>query len=163
MTVRFQARSLLTLFLMGVFIYVVAEAWDMPLQARLFPFTIGAIALGLLTLQLLREVFVPEKSGPAEHSGADMDFTEEEATREGKQRAIELFAWIFGFVLGLWLLGFYTAIPLMIFLYLLRHRESPILVVLLPVCTWALTWGIFDRLLHLPFPPGVLIEWAGLR
>jgi hypothetical protein len=51
----------------------------------------------------------------------------------------------------------------MVFLYLQRHREKPVLVVALPLGTWAATWGVFDRLLHLPFPPGVLIEWLGLR
>ena len=135
----------------------------MPIQASLFPFTIGAIALALLTFQFIREVFLPEKGGPKEHSGADMDFTEEETTRAGKFRALELFAWIYGFAFGLWLLGFYVAIPLMIFLYLLRQREGWIITIALPFGIWAATWGVFDRLLHLPFPPGVLIEMAGIR
>jgi hypothetical protein len=162
MAIRLHHRTLLTLSLIGVFGYVVIEAWDMPAQARLFPLTIGAIALALLALQLFREVLLEGAKGK-EASGADMDFTEEEASAEGRRRTFETFGWIFGLALGLWLLGFYTAIPLMVFLYLLRHREKPVLVVALPLGTWAATWGVFDRLLHLPFPPGVLIEWLGLR
>lgn len=163
MSLRFEARTLLTVFLMVVFSYVVIEAWDMPLQAKLFPFTIGAIALTLLVYQFIKEVFVPPKQGATEHSGADMDFTEDESTTAGKKRALELFGWVYGFGIGLWLVGFYVAIPLMIFLYLLRHREGPVIVVALPLGMWLATWGIFDRLLHLPFPPGLLVEMVGIR
>ena len=62
----------------------------------------------------------------------------------------------------LWLIGYYLAIPLMVFLYLLRHRETRTILIALPFCAGTATWGIFGYFLHLPFPPGVLLEMAGL-
>lgn len=157
--VRFQTRSIFTLSLMAVFAYIIFEVWDRPSQVKLFPIVIGVIALTLLTVQLIRELIPSDKK--AEASVADLDFTEEEATAAGKRRALELFAWLFGFVLLLWLVGFFIAIPAMIFLFLLRHREGLAVTILMPLAAFLITWGGFDQLLHLPFPPGMIFEWLG--
>ena len=92
----------------------------------------------------------------------DMDFTEQEASREGKRRALELFGWMYGFALALWLIGYYIAIPLMVLAYMLRHRETLVMTIALPAGAGLATWVIFGHYLHLPFPPGILLEWAGL-
>jgi hypothetical protein len=159
---RLQYRTLLTLCLIGVFGFVVVSTWNLPIQARLFPWTVGIIGLGLLALQLFRELRPAQRVEVAEASGADMDFSADEASAVGRAKTIELFGWVYGFVLGLWLVGYYIAIPLMVLLFLLRHKESPILLLLLPIGVWIATWAIFDRLLHLPFPRGELFEWLGV-
>lgn len=161
MGLRFRPRTLLTLFLIAAFAYVVIASSDMPIQAKLYPWTIGLMALTLLTYQLVREI-LPSAQQESRETGGDFDFTEEEASSEGKRRAVELFGWLYGFAALLWLIGFYLAIPLMVFLYMLRHRETRTLTIALPLCTGTATWGIFGYFLHLPFPPGVLIELAGL-
>ena len=161
MGLRFQPRTLLTLSLIAVFAYVVIASWDMPIEARLYPWSIGLIALTLLAYQLVREI-LPSSEQILRETGADFDFTEEESSPEGKRRAVELFAWLYGFAALLWLIGFYLAIPLMVFLYMLRHRETRILTIALPLGTGTATWGVFGYFLHLPFPPGVLLEMAGL-
>lgn len=164
MGLRFQPRSLLTVTLIIFFIYIVAASWDMPEKAKLYPWVIGLVALALLVFQLIRELLPSQvKATPAtQETGADVDFTEEEASAAGKRRTLELFAWIYGFALSLWLLGFYIAIPVMVFSYLLRHREGWIITVTMPTVAGLATWGLFDNLLHLPFPPGVLFEYFGL-
>jgi len=164
MGMRFQPRSLLTLLLIGFFIFIVVESWDMPEKARMYPWVIGLIALALLAVQLVRELMPQREEAPREtrETGADVDFTEEEASAEGRRRTLELFGWIYGFTLLLWLIGFYLAIPAMVFLYLLRYREGIIITVAMPSVAGLATWGLFDQLLHLPFPPGVLFEWLGL-
>jgi len=161
MGLRFQLRSLLTLFFAAVFIYVVIEAADMPIQARLYPWVVGAIALALLVWQLAREV-MPGDGGGAGPTGVDMDFTEEESSRVGRRRALELFGWLYGFAALLWLIGFFAAIPLMVALYLIRSRESALITLALAGGAGLATWLIFGHFLHLPFPPGLLVEMAGL-
>ncbi len=133
----------------------------MPVQAKLYPWTIGIIALLLLAWQLAREI-MPPKEEESRETGADMDFTEEEASREGKLRTLELFGWIYGFGVALWLIGFFAAIPVMVFLYLLRQREGWIITLSFPTVAGLATWLLFNNLLHLPFPPGVVIELLGL-
>ena len=161
MSLRFQPRSFLTLCFIALFAYVVIEASDMPLQAKLYPWTIGIIALVLLAYQLVREILPPAKT-ETDQTGVDIDFTEEESSKVGKRRALELFGWMYGFALVLWLIGFYTAVPLMVLAYMLRHKETLVMTLSLPLGAGIATWYIFGHLLHLPFPPGLLLEWVGL-
>ncbi len=160
MSMRFQIRTVLTIFFILVFGYIFYESQEMPEQARLYPYTIASIALALLGYQLLRELFF----APAENSketGADVDFTEEEASSEGQKRTFELFLWVYGFGVALWLIGFFVAIPVMVFLYLVRHREGWIVTIAMPTVAGGATWALFNNLLHLPFPPGVVFEALG--
>ena len=161
MGLRFQTRSALTLAFIGLFAYVVVSSSDMPLEAKLYPWTIGITALVLLTYQLFREILPPSKS-ETDQTGVDIDFTDEEASKVGKRRALEVFGWMYGFAVLLWLIGFYIAIPLMVLADMLRHKETLVMTILLPSGTGFATWYIFGHLLHLPFPPGLLLEWAGL-
>lgn len=160
MSLRFQMRTVLTVFFIAVFSYVVFESNNMPEQARIYPWTISIIALLLLSWQLLREI-LPSKIPETRETGADVDFTEEEASPEGKKRTLELFIWVYGFGLALWLLGFFVAIPVMVFSYLVRHREGRIVTIAMPAVAGGATWGLFNNLLHLPFPPGVIFELLG--
>ena len=161
MNLRFQPRSLLTLCLIAMFAYIVMASSEMPLEAKLYPWTIGIIALVLLAYQLVREL-LPPSTTETDQTGVDIDFTEEESSQQGKRRALELFAWMYGFGLLLWLIGFYTAGPVMVLAYMIRHKETAIMTIALPLGAGLATWYIFGHLLHLPFPPGLLLEWAGL-
>ena len=160
MNIRYQPRPLLTLFFAATFIYVAMEAADMPFQAKIYPWVVGLIGLALLAWQLGREILFAPKVASRE-TGADIDFTEEEASREGRRRALEVFGWLYGFAAALWLIGFHAGIPVMVFLYLLRHGERMTILISLPAGAAAATWLLFGELLHLPFPPGLLIEWLG--
>lgn len=162
MKLRFQARTALTLFFIAMFSYVVLNSWDMPIQARMYPWAIGLLALALLAWQLVREILPDSEAEPqSRETGVDLDFTDAEASREGKLRALELFGWLYGFAALLWLIGFFIAVPLMVFAYMLRHRETLVLTISLPLGSGLGTWFIFGNFLHLPFPPGVVWEMLG--
>ncbi len=160
MSIRFRLSTIMTLLFICVFSYVVYETWNMELQARLFPWAIGIIALLLLVWQFFAEILVPKKADDNQ-TGMDIDFTEEEGTRAGIWRAVELFGWIYGFAALLWLIGFYVAIPATVFLYMVRQREDFWLTLILPTCAGLAVWGLFDNLIHVPFPPGALYQWLG--
>jgi hypothetical protein len=160
MGLRFQARTVLTLFFIAGFGYVVLNSWNMPIQARMYPWAIGLVALALLAWQLLREV-MPAAEEESRETGVDLDFTDVEASKEGRLRALELFGWLYGFAALLWLIGFFIAVPLMVFLYMLRHRETLVLTISLPLGSGLGTWFIFGDFLHLPFPPGIVWEMLG--
>jgi len=149
-------------FLILVFAYAVYEVWDMPIQARLFPWIIGFLGLGLVLWTFFRSLRTAV-SGAEEKtdSSADFGFTAEEASEKGRRSTWEIFGWIYAFILILWLVGFHIAIPLMVFLYLVRHHERWTVTVGLTVGSWVVLWSIFDRLLHLPFPPGAFFDWLG--
>ncbi len=163
MAIRIRPRTLFTLFLLGLFAFAVVEVRDMPFNARVYPWAIGFPAMGLLLYQLVKDVR-PWGSGGRSDEGvgtADIEFTGEENTPAARRKTVELFAWIYGFVFSLWLIGYFVSLPLMVFAYLKRHGESWLLSLTLSAGTWALLWGVFDQLLHLPFPEGRVFEWFG--
>jgi hypothetical protein len=50
----------------------------------------------------------------------------------------------------------------LVFAYLkLQGKEGWIFTTVFTAWVWAFFYGLFDLLLHLPFPPGVLLEWLG--
>jgi hypothetical protein len=126
MGLRFQPRSLLTVFLIAFFIFIVVQSSDMPEKAKMYPWVVGLIALALLAFQLVREILPARGDEPREtrETGADVDFTDEEASPEGRRRTLELFGWIYGFTLLLWLIGFYLSIPVMVFAYAASPRRA---------------------------------------
>jgi len=131
----------------GVF---AASAW--PWKAALFPLAIGIPMFCLAATELLWALLgVPEKSAEL----AELELT----TGGGAGRRILVAAgWIFGLLAAIVLLGFSISVPLFVFLYLkLQGKESWILSVVLAAVAWVFFYGLFDQLLHLPFPQGWLL------
>jgi hypothetical protein len=169
----FPRRSLATVALAVVFGYVIYEVAGQPMQAKLFPMVVGVIGLTLVLITLVRELregilaaradaASREATGEDNSAGAgDFSITEIEKTREGKLRALEQFGWLAGLLAGLWLLGFYIAVPLLVALYLLRSRERLMLVAPMTAGTAVIVW-LFNELLNLPFPAGQLLVWLNL-
>ena len=74
-----------------------------------------------------------------------------------------MFGWFFGFLFTVWFLGFFIGIPLIVFLYLkVQSGESWPLSIGLTLFALLFFWGLFVKLLTLPFPQGVLFAWLGL-
>ena len=79
------------------------------------------------------------------------------------RRTIDIGLWIIGYFVAIWLLGFSIGVPLCTFLQLKAgSREKWAVTIILTVFSWAFIYCIFDRVLHVPFPPGQLLLWLGL-
>ena len=145
-----------------VFVYL-AQEWR--LQARLYPFAIGIPMLILAIVQVVMDlngVKAKQSDDGAPPTPMDFQFTKDIDPVTARKRAITMFAWLFGFFALIWLLGFPIGIPLMMFAYLkLQGGESWVLSVTLTVVAWLFFYGLFVRLLHLPFPDGLLMTWLG--
>lgn len=141
-----------------VFVY---QAQEWRLQARLYPFAIGIPMLILAIIQVILDLKgVVAKSSDA--TPMDFQFTKDVDAATAKKRAIAMFAWLVGFFIGIYLLGFPIAIALMMFTYLkFQGGESWVLSISLTVVAWLFFHGLFVRLLHLPFPDGLLMTYFG--
>ena len=163
MTIRIRPRTLFTIFLLALFAFGVMYVRDLPFKARVYPWAVGFPVIALLLVQLVKDLRpgAPDNQSDEDTGAADIEFTAEEATPAARRKTMEMFAWIYGFVLVLWLMGYFLSLPLMVFAFLRRHRESWSISLILPTVAWALLWGVFNQVLHLPFPPGRLFEWFG--
>ena len=79
------------------------------------------------------------------------------------RRTLVAIGWMLGFLVGIVLLGFPIAIPLVVFLYAkVQGREPWGHSLGLALGVWGLFYAVFDRLLHLPFPAGWVQTWLGI-
>jgi hypothetical protein len=124
-------------------------------RARLFPWAIGLPVLGLGLLQLGLET-----TGRAPADSTRDEVPSDAGTGRGTAGVLgELCAWL----AGLWLLGFLIGGPLGVLLSLAGGRERWPVALLVAVGTTVVLHGVFDRILHVPFPPGQLWIWLGIQ
>jgi hypothetical protein len=155
-------RPLFALFFVGLFAYVLHETFyeirPMEERAALFPMVLGIPCLALALLAFGQEFFnllwrTAGRANPAEVASS----VEPTVIR---RRAVSIVAWILGFFAGIWLLGFVIAVPVASFLYFrFAGGEKWSISILLSLAAWAVFYGLFDYLLHLPFPEGTLLVW----
>lgn len=148
------------LLLVAVFAYATVSALAFPEGARLFPL---AIAVPSLVLAVLLAVISVRSRGIVTVD-ADADAEAALAPEERTRRTAEIGAWFLGIFAAVYLLGFLVAIPLAAMAYLrFAARESWSTSVAVAALCWALVFGVFDRLLHVPLPAGELLRLFGLR
>jgi hypothetical protein len=144
-----------TLLVIAFFAWSLWEAREWWFRARLFPWTIGFAGLALALLQFMSDGAALAKSkrpGRAEKVNGKSALA--------RQRSLTMTAWIFGSLAAIWLLGFAVAVPLIIFLYLKAGaRERWPISIALAFLGWLAFYGLFDHLLHVPFPQGELFLW----
>lgn len=160
---KLRARLIFSLSAILFFAYFIYEAREWRLQARLYPWAIGIPMLVLALLHFFLElVGVSDRKASSGDAPVDFRFTQSMDSTVARARTITILSWILGFLVAIWLLGFALAIPALAFGYLkLQSREGWGISIGLTGVVWLLFWGLFERLLRLPFPEGQLFTWLG--
>lgn len=152
-----KASLALSVLIMAMSAYGVFAAAAWPWKAALFPLVIGIPLFCLAAAEASWTLF---GKAPVQEGGAK-DFQFSIGKETGRRTAIAA-AWILGFFAAIVLAGFPIAVPLFVFLYLrLQGRESWRVCILMTAAIWGIFYGLFDALLHLPFPAGWLATWLG--
>ena len=150
------------LVLTAVFAYASVTALALPEGANLFP---AAIAIPSLALAVLLAVISLRSRGtasvpPSPDAAGEVTLAPEERTR----RTAAVGAWFLGIFAAIYLLGFLIAIPVAAIAYLrFAARERWVMSVGVAAFCWAVVFGVFDRVLHVPLPAGELLRVFGLR
>jgi hypothetical protein len=148
-----KASLTLALAIMAVSGYGIVAAWSWPWKAALFPLAIGIPLFGLAAIEALWTLF----GSTARTETKDFQLSEHLPPRETLRRTGIAAAWILGFFAAILLLGFPIAVAVFVFAYLkFQGGESWLFSVVFTAATWGVFYGLFDRLLHLPFPAGWL-------
>lgn len=150
-----RASAALALCILVATGYAVAAAWSWPTKTALFPLVIGIPVFCLAVVELVWSLL-----GSAKQAGAIRDFRMAHGLPQAEilRRTGLAAAWIFGFFAAIVVLGFPLAVPMFVFLHLkLDGRESWLVSAVMAAAVWLLFYGLFDRLLHLPFPQGWLL------
>jgi len=140
--------------------YAVITAWAWPWKAALFPLAIG---IPVFCLALAEALWVIFGSTAAATQASDFQLSKDLPAAETMRRTGVAVGWILGFFGAILLLGFPVAVPLFIFVYLkLQGREGWVFSAIFSLVVSGLFYGLFDRLLHLPFAAGWIQAWLGL-
>jgi tripartite tricarboxylate transporter TctB family protein len=145
------------------FIVFVYQAQEWRLQARLYPYAIGIPMVILAIIQVILDLKGVRAKQTSDGAPVDFQFSTDVDPAVARRRTLNIFAWILGFFAGIVLLGFTITIPLLVFSYLkFQSGESWTLSIVLTVCAWLMFYGLFVRLLNLPFPEGLILTWLGV-
>ena len=98
-------------------------------------------------------------SGPA----VETEFANDVPPEVARRRVVEIFCWIAGFILIVFLLGFPVAVPLFMISYLtVQSRIGWLQSITLTAGAWGFFYFLFQRLLNLQFEAGLIQTWMGL-
>ena len=143
-----------SLFVVALFAWALWQAWDWKFRPGLFPWVVGFLGLPLAFLQLNLDI-----AGAVKTIGHGLvKARDREATRLTRE-TVEISAWILGYFVVIWLLGFSLAIVATTFLYLKLAKERWLTALVLTFLAWVSFYGLFVYLLHVPFPEGQLFAW----
>jgi TctA family transporter len=156
---RFDGATAFSLALVLLLLWALWLSRGFGMRAGLFPWAVTVPALLLAILQLGRDLTESGSEpgpGPAEAGRTRL------SAAAARRRTVEIAAWILGMFGAVWLVGFAGATLLTTFLYLkLGARERWTTSLALSLAGFAFVYGLFERTLAVPFPPGVLLAWLG--
>ena len=156
-----NGRILFCVFIMAVAGYAIFKATGWSFKTALFPLAVSIPLLVLITIQLLQTIF----GSAAADSGAavDVEFSSDLPPEMQRRRVIGVFAWIVGFILSVYFIGFPFTVPLFIFVYLKFQSEVGWLATVVAMAiTWGCFYGLFQWLVHIQFEDGAIQTWLGL-
>jgi putative tricarboxylic transport membrane protein len=154
-----KASLALAVAVMMLSAWGVVSAWSWPTKAALFPLVISIPLFFLAAAEVLWVLF-----GSAPQAAAsDFKLSDHLPQDVALRRTLLAAAWILGFFAAIVLFGFLVAVPLFVLLYLrFQGREGWLFTAVFTLAVWAFFYGLFDLLLHLPFPPGAVLSWIGV-
>jgi putative tricarboxylic transport membrane protein len=157
--IHFGTTAFFTLAVIAILALALWQSRNFGYRAGLFPWVIGTPTLILAFFQLARDLVGKQKKVRAELVES-AEGRVEVAPKLARQRTISIVLWTSGFFLAIWLIGFSYAVPLTIFLYLkFAGNEKWPMTLVVTFFSWLFYWGLFERLLRVPFPEGLLISF----
>jgi hypothetical protein len=148
------------------FCYLVWEAGEWRLQARLYPWAIGIPMILLAVINIVQELRGPKEEGESASNNAPADFqlTQTVDWAVAVRRTANILSWIVGFMAGIWLIGFSITVAGMTFGYLkIQSKEGWLMSLILTASAWLIYYVVFERTLLLPFPEGQVFRWLGIE
>lgn len=147
--IRFRPRSYFTLLIIVAIGFAIITALEWPLRASILVITLGGSCWVLAVIQLFQEC---RPGHQAESSGMDIELSEDQKVEKNPLRALDIWVWLVASVAGIFLFGLYIAISLWSFFYAYRHGSRWWMAAIISLICWGMMWGLFERVVHMPFP-----------
>lgn len=144
----------------GGFAAIAALKW--PLRTAIFPIVIGIPVFFMALVELLLNLFGKEQTA-GKQTAVDFELSEGVDPALATRRTLSSFAWIIGCFLAIIFFGFQIGIPLYVLCFLrLYGREKWWISLLMSASAWGILYGLFIRLLDVPFTNGLILNAIGI-
>lgn len=147
--VHAKERVLFTSFICLLILAALFIAKDWPVRASIIILLLGSIGVVLALCQLVLDYNALRREGG---KAARPTFEVEALEHQGRWGSLEIWGWLWALFFAIHLIGFLTALPLFVFLYVKLYGGSWCSALILSGGTWAFLYGIFDQVLHVPWP-----------
>jgi len=127
-------------------------------ESKLLPLVIGTAVFVLAAIGLGREILA---GGERQITTTEGEATTREETGEGWRGYLAAGAWVAGFFLAIYLLGFIIAIPLFILAYMKLHGTRWLVAIAFAIIIPILIYGIFELALGVILYRGLLLTLLG--
>ena len=156
MSTRLKLEGLLfTLFIGAVMVGAVWVALPWPLRASIGILVLGSLGVLLAVWQLILES--RNKAGAQERSQLETPIAE----AGNKWGNMEIWSWIVGFYLLIIGIGFILAAPLFVLAYSKLYGARWPLAIGLSAVAWGFVYGVFEKILHVPWPTPLIQSLFG--
>jgi hypothetical protein len=127
------------------------------LKTKLVPGTVSGIVFVLAGIQLGKELSKKEKERSDKQTKADADDDFSEAPTEWRENMVG-FAWLAGFLVGIYLVGFVIGILFFVFLFMKLNRFGWMRSIITAVLATATIYVVFIVVLRANLFTGIIIE-----
>jgi hypothetical protein len=124
-------------------------AKDWPVRASIVILLLGSIGIVLTFFQLVLDLKVLRGHGL---KVGRPTFEVEALEHQGRWGSLEIWAWLWGLFFAIHLIGMPIALPLFVFLYVKIYGGRWTTAIILAAGTWGFLYGIFEQVLHVPWP-----------
>lgn len=154
-----EAAFLLLVLVAFVYLLIVSRNW--PTSAALLPTVAAGTGLPLLLIHIYRRFRAV--SGP-QRQILDIGFNEEGLSgEEVRRRSIQMLGSMVALFVGIWLVGFHIALPLYLFLYMIKWGEASVLAATITAGIFlAILFGLYDNVLHISWNEPVIQGLLGI-
>ena len=137
---------LFTLFIGAVMAGALWVARPWPIRASIGIVVLGSLGVLLAAWQLILDL--RRTDGAQKRSQLETPI----AAAENKWGNLEIWSWIIGFFLLIHLIGFPVAVPLFVLAYSKFYGARWPLSIGLCALAWSFVYGVFEKVLHVPWP-----------
>jgi TctA family transporter len=168
---KFHPRQLFPLFMLGLFVVMMSQAFSWNHKAAIIPFIVGTGAIFFCTLALLNDLLKSEVHEAKAVERASLGIADDKMHMDIASNIAHLpaqtlilrgaifFGWMLGFMGSMALIGLIPTVPLFIIAFMrVEGREAWKIVALMAAFMTLLVYGVFDQLLALPWPGTLLGE-----
>jgi len=152
-------RILFTSFMGVVVLAALFIAKDWPVRASIVILFLGSLGVMLSLAQVVIDF---KALDPGAQQSERPTYEIAALDHPGRWGSLEIWAWLWGLFFAIRLIGFQPALPIFVFLYVKLYGGRWATACILTAGTWGFLHGVFDQVLHVPWPAPwlkFLIPW----